>query len=484
MARDETDAPMSKVRRRMILRSDCIRIGITSLPDEILLNIFGYLSTYDILRKVSLVCKTFNRITKDPYLIKEVFVSYERRNFQFSKFYEAISSFKGLTKLTIWGSNQELDISVLLHHAFELCPKLCSLAIEYYPYPENPWDLIGSILFGTQCMEDIAKYGNRIKSLFFTDSDIIMNSLSSQIHNFKNLRHLEISESRFSESDLIALTKYCENFECFDNLIMDEFDIENFSEKSMIAFLIKNKTTLKTLRLGGGTFLTANWFQHLSNCELLQDFAIFLGDHENWQMTPSMMMSISKLKNLRSLKFMAVNNLTAEDLVKLFSNQNLKHLEELSLSHATHVNNEVLKTISTECPRLKTLYLTHFDYSRLCHIEFPYLQNLWFTYPQNQSEIHHAWFFCNPKIRNLTNLIIRDCTDITDIVAKIIALNCSKLTYLEFENTYISPKAINFFIDKCHINELTLSESAKYSKKLLSSIKKRVPELYVGDERI
>ena len=201
-------------------------------------------------------------------------------------------------------------------------------------------------------------------------------------------------------------------------------------------------------------------------------------------MTPSMMMSISKLKNLKSLKFMAVKNLTAEDLVKLFSNQNLKHLEELSLSHADNVNYEVLKTISMECLRLKTLYLTHFDYSRLCFLEFPYLQNLWLTYPQNESEQNHSWFFSNPKLQNLTNLILRDFTDITDNVAKIIALNCSRLTYLEFADTYVSPKAIKFFIDNCLIDQLILSESAKYSKKLLSSIKKRVSELYIGDERI
>ena len=45
---------------------------LNKLPDEILLKIFGYLSTYDILRNVAQVCKKFKKLSEDPFLIRKI----------------------------------------------------------------------------------------------------------------------------------------------------------------------------------------------------------------------------------------------------------------------------------------------------------------------------------------------------------------------------------------------------------------------------
>ena len=42
------------------------------LPDEILVKIFENLSTYDILTRISLVCKDFHRLSKDSRLIRKI----------------------------------------------------------------------------------------------------------------------------------------------------------------------------------------------------------------------------------------------------------------------------------------------------------------------------------------------------------------------------------------------------------------------------
>ena len=48
------------------------------LPDEILLKIMGHLSTSDILKKMALVSKRFNRLSRDQNLIKRIeFKSFE-----------------------------------------------------------------------------------------------------------------------------------------------------------------------------------------------------------------------------------------------------------------------------------------------------------------------------------------------------------------------------------------------------------------------
>ena len=45
---------------------------LTNLPDEVKLKIFCYLSTFEILRNVAVVCKDFYRISKDTSLIKTI----------------------------------------------------------------------------------------------------------------------------------------------------------------------------------------------------------------------------------------------------------------------------------------------------------------------------------------------------------------------------------------------------------------------------
>ena len=46
------------------------------LPEKVLLKIFGYLSTKEICTKIAFVSKHFNRLTKDPCLIKSFELNY------------------------------------------------------------------------------------------------------------------------------------------------------------------------------------------------------------------------------------------------------------------------------------------------------------------------------------------------------------------------------------------------------------------------
>ena len=49
--------------------------NITELPNEILLEIFGYLSTKDILRNVAQVSTKFHKLTQDQFLIRKIEVN-------------------------------------------------------------------------------------------------------------------------------------------------------------------------------------------------------------------------------------------------------------------------------------------------------------------------------------------------------------------------------------------------------------------------
>ena len=47
---------------------------LQDLPDELLLKIFGFLSTHDILQNIALVCRNFYRLSQDCCLIKELYL--------------------------------------------------------------------------------------------------------------------------------------------------------------------------------------------------------------------------------------------------------------------------------------------------------------------------------------------------------------------------------------------------------------------------
>ena len=49
-----------------------LQLGLTDLPNEILLRIFAYLSSYQVLNVIALVNKLFNDLSKDPSVLQEI----------------------------------------------------------------------------------------------------------------------------------------------------------------------------------------------------------------------------------------------------------------------------------------------------------------------------------------------------------------------------------------------------------------------------
>ena len=75
------------------------------LPDEILLKIFSYMKTFDVLHSVALVCKKFYGLSKDPSVIEQIILkpNYDHLNAQ--TIIDAISRSRGLKSLTLKGNN-------------------------------------------------------------------------------------------------------------------------------------------------------------------------------------------------------------------------------------------------------------------------------------------------------------------------------------------------------------------------------------------
>ena len=77
--------------------------NIRDLSDEVLLKIFQYLSTYEILRHIALVCKDFRNISLDSSLVREIFLNPNIDESSHEYICQALSRSRCLHTLTIKG---------------------------------------------------------------------------------------------------------------------------------------------------------------------------------------------------------------------------------------------------------------------------------------------------------------------------------------------------------------------------------------------
>ena len=116
---------------------------VTDLPDEVLLNVFGYLSTHEVLKHIALVCKHFQRLSKDSSLIKEIYLKPLIDESSQEYIYEALGRSRCLHTLILKGK------------------KFCKLEFEI-PFVLKSL-LIYNILYIHYWTEMIAHYIERLK---------------------------------------------------------------------------------------------------------------------------------------------------------------------------------------------------------------------------------------------------------------------------------------------------------------------------------
>ena len=92
----------SSCPKRQKIAEECLEesnLHIFDLPEEVLLKILSYLSTYEILLRVGLVCKRFNDLSKVPTLIEELSYNENIDTFALNSFSDVLKSSKNLKKL-------------------------------------------------------------------------------------------------------------------------------------------------------------------------------------------------------------------------------------------------------------------------------------------------------------------------------------------------------------------------------------------------
>ena len=488
-----------------------VKMNIMNFSDEVIVNIFRYLPTYDILRKIPVVCQRFYRLSKDSTIIKELYVCGKFLNLiNDGTFLEVLRRSREITALNVekFAQNRtdKNQTKTLLYNAFNFCPKLIDISIENenYSIDEN-------------FMKEIAIACPRLQSLKLSKVTIEPRACA-QIVQMRNLQHLKISCRNFTSENLITLSQNCKNLQYFDAS-------ENwFTQASVTTLITERKLSLKGLYVNLLYNITDSWFQKLSLCENLEELGIF-GDGDHF----CQKIKISEISKLKQLKILRLDDVfigqTAKDLNAIF--KNLKKLEKLTLRNFKNhgswsveqmfrgrnltnllelrlysgdkcISDSMVTEISAGCPKLELLACLDCYQSLPSLSKFKNLNKLYldFTYVKYLNADEFMCLFSKGNFSNLTELELKNSLFLSrmDKVVECLAFNCQQLKKLNLSGSNcISENCINFLLKNCkNLQELHLSGcnllncetedcskiAHKYSKQFLLQVKKKVPKLY------
>ena len=184
---------------------------LINLPNEVLLKIFGYLSTFDILCNVSLVCKSFKRLSKDKYLIQILKICDTTILTSKTSILKVLKNqSSNLTKLVINRIRHEIrdapphekietcvliqDAKQLIEIALQFCQKLIELEIYLYCEVE---EVIKTCRDCSTLFSSFSKYGKSLQKLKY----VIGNH-----QQLKLLKYLDKSTSGSLSENLVSIT--------------------------------------------------------------------------------------------------------------------------------------------------------------------------------------------------------------------------------------------------------------------------------------
>ena len=338
--------------------SDVLLPWMFHFPDEVLLKIFGYLNSEDIVKKISKVSQRFEILSKDQSLLKKmVFWNQDCKD---ESMLDALKRSKNLNQLS-FAACEEPNSTILLKIAFNHCPKITAINVDF------------GVIYGTSFLSYIIKHGKNIESLTINRSLIIIPKCiyPEPFEKLKNLRKLcfrafHIPRRQKHLRCLLKVLAYsCENLE---ELTIHGWEIQI---EYLLTFLANSKCTLKNLSVwsvsGNGTGNFRIFHDLLGKCKNMESLEIrsdFMYQLEN---IATFISAISNMKNLTRLQvrqsYPLKKAVSTNDIIALFNGDHFENLKVLDLDldisdeSIKHNGFEVIEAIDKGCPNLEDLKL-------------------------------------------------------------------------------------------------------------------------------
>ena len=239
-------------------------LDVKTIPDEVWLKIFGFLSTGTILRKISRVCKHFWKLSQDSILISNLHLSVhdtKRSVLKKKKGREAainkISCCKFLKKLTIDDGNFYGDDG-----------NFYGVIMSNFKADKMELDVI---MAGTFLCAAIKSCSNirylKLQNINYLDK-VSIDQLASQVDIYEGV---DVSLMNTNSKYLVAITN---KFHKLEHLCIKD-QLRDLSPEAVDHLITKRKNSLKSLLFYGGFTLNGSHLQKLNMLDdTLEEFAI------------------------------------------------------------------------------------------------------------------------------------------------------------------------------------------------------------------
>lgn len=383
-------------------------LTINDLPNEILLQIFFYLSIEDIALNVQFVCNRWSEVCSKDVLWKNSCLSVEES----ASINYIVSLLKKVPKLEcfcIWFRSS----GEVLNRLAEYCKELRKLDF-----------CVPQLEYSYEAFKNIVVECNKLEELTIPGSALAREELAELVGQWEYLNIIYL----IGRSDKPILLKYlADGCPALQHLYM-RYIVCSYTDLEY--FLEKKKDKLLTLSISpitqDGTCLIPLLDICKEKLERLQ-----LEDSRYCYLETHDFSAIKRLKNLKALSIRIPRGVGADVISNLFERKAMWQLQELELNNYSELNDALVNTICNNCP-----YLTRLALRYSTHISDAAMKSL-------------------PRCRYLEDLDLYYCTELTDDAAEFV-LKCSRLKYLNLGFWKITDKTLLRLIVLTELRELTL----------------------------
>ncbi|XP_049841566.1 F-box/LRR-repeat protein 17-like isoform X1 [Schistocerca gregaria] len=321
------------------LKLDCRGTTVDDLPDELMLEIFSYVSFSENINVLQKVCTRWRILAQDAHLwLHEKYVVRQEMSEE-----EAIATFSAVPQLRTVILEKEVSPGVF-QALSRSCPNLTTLET-------NLWQML-------TCVEADNLFAGcrKIHTLSISDKGVRANvRFLDAVARLVDLRVLHIRETEVADK-VIPLHIIADGCPHLSDLGLGDIFGLCYQYQDAEYFISSHKCVLKSLRIRWTSvkgrsivpllLVCANVLEHL---ELINHREISVEE------ATKTLTALGKLPNLRRLHFGATNREVQHLVPAVFENGRLQKLQHLQLSYM--VQDDMVRAVVQHCPDLRELEL-------------------------------------------------------------------------------------------------------------------------------
>ena len=375
--------------------------GITRLPNEILLKIFSYVETNDLVKQVSLVSKRFNHLSKDPSAYVSLHLNGQENftsgKFDFKKTQEFLAGKDRIQEVHIPYIYDRSNLNDFMERTI-LQQKFTRVIDSNY---------IEEVL---KLLKEHPEKARKLEKLVFGKSGVHTN-YNVVIPHLKTLTHLRVdhdsgkididqfmSSVRYGTEDLLCLMKQALISRRFESL---STTIRSKHLQFFVPFLEANQHSLRELRLPNYDCSTTDFVQMTSLCSNLQ-----VVDLNCKKVSEKNLLKIADLKNISDLKIRVSDKCASPELLSAClasPNVNVMVCQQYGDAICT-IRNSTEFELRVDCWFIPAQDLSKFLFPQITKLKLKTCESRIEDYPAIE------------KLKNLTELSVEGNKEFSDVL--------------------------------------------------------------------